>query len=263
LTGLAPGPGEAVIDGHRLETLWIAPSRPSRPTIIMLHEGLGSVALWKDFPQALADATGSGVLVYSRYGYGASDRLAAKHQPDYMHHEGKIVLPALLAQFGIAKPILFGHSDGASIALIYAGTFPEAPLGLILEAPHVFVENISITSIAAAKIAYETTDLGQRLKPYHADPDRTFWGWNDIWLDPRFRAWNIEDHLAAIRCPMLLIQGEDDEYGTRAQLDAIAARSSRAEILLLPKCRHSPHRDQKQATLASVRDWIAKVSPTP
>jgi pimeloyl-ACP methyl ester carboxylesterase len=260
LDRLKPGPGEAVIDGHRLELFWIAPAQADRPAIVMLHEGLGSIVLWKDFPRALADATGCGVLVYSRYGYGASDRLTEKRAPDYMHHEGKIVLPALLAHLGIARPILFGHSDGASIALIYAGSFPDGPLGLVLEAPHVFVEDISIASIAAAKTAYETTDLGARLKPYHADPDRTFWGWNDIWLDPRFRDWNIEDHLAAIRCPMLLIQGEDDEYGTRAQLDAIAARSDRAEILLLPRCRHSPHRDQRQATLARVRDWVAVLS---
>jgi pimeloyl-ACP methyl ester carboxylesterase len=256
----APVSGAAVIDGRRLETAWIAPARATGPTIVMLHEGLGSVALWKEFPQALADATGSGVLVYSRYGYGASERFAEKRQPDYMHHEAKIVLPALLAHFGIAKPLLLGHSDGASIALIYAGTYPEGPRGLMLEAPHVFVEDISIASIEAAKHIYETTDLRQRLAPYHADPDATFRGWNDIWLDPRFRAWNIEDHLAAIRCPILLIQGENDEYGTRAQLDAIARQTPATERLLLPDCRHSPHRDQPQAVLARMRAWIQALS---
>ena len=252
--------GEAVIDGHRLETAWIAPKRTGAPSVVMLHEGLGSVALWKDFPAQLAAATGSGVLVYSRYGYGASERLQEKREPDYMHHEGRVVLPALLAHFGIARPILFGHSDGASIALVYAGTFPEGPCGLVLAAPHVFVEDISIRSIAAAKHLYETTDLRGRLALYHADPDASFWGWNDIWLDPRFRAWNIEPYLAAIRCPILLIQGENDEYGTRAQLDSIAAQVAATEVLLLPNCRHSPHRDQPAATLARVRDWILALS---
>jgi pimeloyl-ACP methyl ester carboxylesterase len=256
----APISGAAVIDGRRLETLWIAPTRAEAPTIVMLHEGLGSVALWKDFPNALAEATGSGVLVYSRYGYGASDKFAEKCQPDYMHHEAKIVLPALLRHFGIEKPVLLGHSDGASIALIYAGTYPEVPRGLLLEAPHVFVEDISIASIEAAKHIYETTELGKRLAPYHADPEATFRGWNDIWLDPRFRAWNIEEYLAAIRCPILLIQGENDEYGTRAQLDAIARQTPATEVLLLPNCRHSPHRDQPQATLARMRDWLLALS---
>jgi pimeloyl-ACP methyl ester carboxylesterase len=248
--------GTAVIDGRRLETAWIAPARANAPTIVMLHEGLGSVALWKDFPSALADATGSGVLVYSRAGYGASEGITGKREPDYMHHEGKVVLPALLAHFGIERPVLLGHSDGASIALIYAGTHPQGPRGLVLEAPHVFVEDISIASIAAAKHIYETTDLKARLAPYHADPDASFRGWNDIWLDPRFRAWNIEAYLPAIRCPILLIQGENDEYGTRAQLDAIVAQTKSAEIVLLPKCRHSPHRDQPEATLARMRQWI-------
>ena len=249
-----------MIDGHRLETEWIAPARADAPTIVMLHEGLGSVALWKDFPRKLAEATGAGVLVYSRYGYGASDIFAEKRQPDYMHHEAKIVLPALLAHFGIAKPVLLGHSDGASIALIYAGTHPDGPAGLILEAPHVFVEDLSIASIEAAKHIFETTDLAQRLAPYHADPEATFRGWNDIWLDPRFRAWNIEEYLAAIGCPILLIQGENDEYGTRAQLDSIARSTPATEILLLPDCHHSPHRDQPEKTLARIRDWTLALS---
>ncbi len=249
-----------MIDGHRLETAWIPPSGTGAPTIVMLHEGLGSVALWKDFPGKLAEATGAGMLVYSRYGYGASDRFTEKREPDYMHHEAKVVLPALLAHFGIAKPVLLGHSDGASIALIYAGTHPDGPAGLMLEAPHVFVEDLSIASIEAARHIFATTDLEQRLAPYHADPGTTFRGWNDIWLDPRFRAWNIEDYLAAIRCPILLIQGENDEYGTRAQLDSIARRTPASEILLLPNCRHSPHRDQPERTLARMRDWLAALS---
>ena len=249
--------GTAVIDGRRLETVWIAPTRADATTIVMLHEGLGSVALWKDFPAKLADATGAGVLAYSRYGYGASDVFAEKCEPDYMHHEARVVLPALLAHFGIERPVLLGHSDGASIALIYAGTRPEGPAGLMLEAPHVFVEDLSIASIEAAKHIFDTTDLKQRLAPYHADPEATFRGWNDIWLDPRFRAWNIEAYLAAISCPILLIQGENDEYGTRAQLDSIARHTTATEILLLPDCRHSPHRDQPETALARMRDWIA------
>ena len=252
--------GFAEIDGHRLETAWIAPARPDRPTIVMLHEGLGSVALWKDFPERLAAATGAGLLIYSRYGHGASTLLEGDRPVDYMHHEAEVVLPAMLEHFKIERPILFGHSDGGSIALIYAGFRPDGVAGLILEAPHVFVEDLTVASIAQVKELYRTADLAGRLRRYHHSVDQTFWGWNNIWLDPLFKLWNIEAYLPAIRCPILAIQGEDDEYGTRTQLDAIAAATPATEIVLLPACGHSPHRDQAAAVLERSTAFIAAIS---
>ena len=181
---------EVIVAGKRLETLWIEPQASARPTLVMLHEGLGSIALWKDFPQKLAARTGCGVLVYSRYGHGNSDKLMEKRPVRFMYHEGQVVLPELLDKLGIVKPVLIGHSDGGSISLIFGGRYPDAVSGLILEAPHVFVEDLSIASIAQAKITYETTDFPQRLGRYHANVDATFWGWNNIWLDPAFRSWS-------------------------------------------------------------------------
>jgi pimeloyl-ACP methyl ester carboxylesterase len=251
--------GEVVVDGKRLETLWINPERADRPTIVMLHEGLGSVALWKHFPQRLAARTGSRVLVYSRYGHGSSDKLMEKRPVEFMHHEGEVVLPELLDKLGIARPILLGHSDGGSIALIFAAKNPERPQALILEAPHVFVEDLSVSSITQAKENYQTTDFPQKLGRYHAHVDATFWGWNDVWLDPEFRSWNIEAYLPAIRCPILCIQGEEDEYGTIAQVKAIQARVPGTEILMLPNCKHSPHRDQPEATLEKMAEFVAGV----
>ncbi len=224
--------------------------------MVMLHEGLGSVALWKDFPQRLASRTGSGVLVYSRYGLGNSDRLLEKRPVEFMHHEGEVVLPELLDKLDITRPIVLGHSDGGSIAIIFAGKYPDRPRALILEAPHVFVEDLSVASITEAKVAYLTTDLPQKLGRYHQHVDGTFWGWNDIWLDPEFRQWNIEEYLPAIRCPVLCIQGEDDEYGTIAQVEAIKAGVPATEILILPNCKHSPHRDQADATLARMAEFV-------
>ncbi len=251
--------GEVVVDGKRLETLWIAPADNGSPTIVMLHEGLGSVALWKDFPQRLAARTGCGVLVYSRYGLGNSDRLLERRPVEFMHHEGEVVLPELLDKLNITRPIVLGHSDGGSIAIIFAGKYPERPRALILEAPHVFVEDLSVASITQAKVAYLTTDLPQKLGRYHRDVDATFWGWNDIWLDPQFRQWNIEEYLPAIRCPILCIQGEEDEYGTIAQVEAIQSVVPSTEILLLPNCKHSPHRDQADATLERMAEFVGSL----
>jgi pimeloyl-ACP methyl ester carboxylesterase len=248
------------IDGKRLETLWIESRSTGLPPIVMLHEGLGSIALWKDFPQRLAERTGCGVLVYSRYGHGNSDRLLEKRPVRFMHHEAQVALPELLKTLGIERPILFGHSDGGSIALIYAGTFPASPLALILEAPHVFVEDLSVESITAAKVNFQTTDFRDKLARYHAHVDETFWGWNDIWLDPEFRSWNIESYLDAIRCPALCIQGEQDEYGTRAQVEAVRSRVPDTELVMLADCKHSPHRDQREKTLAAVDQFVRKVS---
>ena len=238
----------------------IARWRPAgaQPTIVMLHEGLGSLALWKDVPQAVAERTGSTVVAYSRYGHGASEPLAAAQDVDYMHREAQRTLPALLEDLGIERPVLLGHSDGASIAVIFAGTYPDAASGLILEAPHVFVEDCSIESIAKAKAAFATTDLERRLARYHTDPARTFRGWNDIWLDPRFRAWNIEEFLGRVRVPVLVIQGTGDEYGTAAQPAAIAAATG-ARVLLLERCGHSPHRDRPGVTLRTIEAFVAEI----
>jgi pimeloyl-ACP methyl ester carboxylesterase len=252
--------GFAEIDGHRLETAWIAPAKPGRPTIVMLHEGLGSIMLWKDFPERLAARSGCGMLIYSRYGHGASSLLEGDRPVEYMHHEAEVVLPAVLRRFGIERPILFGHSDGGSIALIYAGFRPDDVAGLILEAPHVFVEDLTVASIAQVKELYRTTDLAGKLRRYHHSVDQTFWGWNNIWLDPRFKFWNIERYLPAIRCPILAIQGRDDEYGTRAQLDTIVAATPATEMVMLAACGHSPHRDQGAEVLERSAAFIEAVA---
>ena len=249
---------DRVVDGRALEIVRWAVSNATRPAIVLLHEGLGSVALWKDVPQRIAERTGHEVIVYSRYGHGRSQGLEAPRDVDYMHREGERVLPELLAELGLSRPILLGHSDGASIALIYAGAYPGSATALVLEAPHVFVEDLTVASIAAAKTTFETSDLEAKLARYHDDAGRTFRGWNDIWLDPRFRSWNIEAYLERIDVPILLVQGTDDEYGTSAQLEAIAARTG-ARITLLERCGHSPHRDRASATLDAIATFVAEL----
>jgi pimeloyl-ACP methyl ester carboxylesterase len=244
--------------GHRLEYQRIEGSAEA-PCLVFLHEGLGSVALWRDFPAKLAEATGAPAVVYSRYGYGASDRLTAPRAVDYMHREAQETLPDLREALGLEDVILIGHSDGASIALIHAGSGFWPVRALLLEAPHVFVEEISVESIAAAREAYATTDLRLRLERYHDDVDGAFRGWNDIWLDPAFRDWNIEDYLPGVQSPVLAIQGADDEYGTLAQLDAIERGvAGRFERRVLAQCQHSPHRDQEEAVLAAMAGFIAR-----
>jgi pimeloyl-ACP methyl ester carboxylesterase len=244
------------VNGKRLETLRYPPTGADI-TIVMLHEGLGSIAMWKDFPQRVANATGCGVVVYSRYGHGKSERLAEKRPVDFMHHEAKVVLPDLLRQFKIHRPILLGHSDGASIALIYAGTWPESTRGLVLEAPHVFVEDFGLRRTVAIRNIYESSDLAEKLSRYHEHADEMFRGWNDIWLDPQFREWNIEEYLGAISCPTLVIQGENDEYGTLAHVEAIQRGVSGAQAPVLPRCGHSPHRDQPELTLDAISKFVA------
>ena len=246
---------QVLVDGKRLETLLLSPAA-NASTIVMLHEGLGSMAMWKDFPEQLTQATGFGVLVYSRYGHGKSERLAEKRRVDFMHHEAKVVLPGLLRQFQIHRPILLGHSDGASIALIYAGTWPQQVRALIVEASHVFVEDLSVQSMANMRILFESTDLPQKLARYHDHVEETFRGWNNIWLDPDFRQWNIEEYLAPITCPVLVIQGENDEYGTLAQVQSIQRRIPTTQTCILPRCGHSPHRDQPTATLSAITNFV-------
>ncbi len=247
------------IDGGAIEVARIPAAAHGRPSLVLLHEGLGSVAMWRDFPAQVAAATGAETVVYSRHGYGRSARVTAKRPVDYMHREACTVLPQLLAKLGIKRPVLIGHSDGASIALIYGGSgLPAA--GLILMAPHVFVEDVTVKSIAAAGEAYKTTDLPKRLARYHDDPDGAFRGWNDIWLDPAFRSWNIEALVPDVRVPMLLIQGADDEYGTPAQVERIrAAARAPCELALLPKCDHSPQRDQPAQTLQLITTFVARI----
>jgi pimeloyl-ACP methyl ester carboxylesterase len=240
------------VDGHWLEAARIEARQTDLPTIVMLHEGLGSVAHWKDFPLRLAEETGAGVFLYSRYGHGASDVLEEPRPVTYMHHEAQVVLPEILEKAGIERPLLVGHSDGASIALIYAGTFPDSPFGLVLEAPHVFIEDVTRSSIARARELYQMTDLPGRLGRYHANGDSLFWGWNNIWLDPRFQDWNIEAFLDSVRCPVLVIQGADDEYGTLKQVEAIQRKIPSTTALVLENCKHAPHRDRRDATLSAI-----------
>ena len=233
--------------------------RDGAPPIVFLHEGLGSLAMWKDFPQKIADATGCEAVVFSRAGYGRSDPAKLSRDTRYMHDEGLHVLPAFLTALGLERPILFGHSDGASIALICAGGTATQLSGVVVMAPHVLVEDISVESIAQAKVAWQTTDLPARLGKYHADVEAAFWGWNDIWLHPDFRAWNIEEYLPGIAVPVLAIQGEDDEYGTMAQIDRIAAQTRDVELVKLADCRHSPHKDQPEAVIEAVGDFVARI----
>lgn len=251
---------DVVVQGRKLEVLRIGGANPDGPEIVFLHEGLGSISHWKDFPERVALASGCPVTVYSRYGAGNSDVLTEDRSVRYMHDEGLNSLPDLLSQLRIENPILIGHSDGASIALIYAGAHNHLR-GLVLLAPHVFVEDLSVASIAEAKTKFQTTNLPEKLARHHRDAERTFWGWNNIWLHPDFRRWNIEEYLPRITCPTLIIQGLDDQYGTMAQVQAIARQSrGPVEILTLSDCRHSPQRDQADATLAAIKNFVSGVA---
>lgn len=231
-----------------VEYRWLNAQLADAPIALFLHEGLGSVAMWKGWPQSLCDRLGMRGLVYSRPGYGRSTPRArdAQWPVDFMTHQAREVLPALLDALGLdaaerARLWLIGHSDGGSIALLYAGAFPHALAGAVAIAPHVFVEDVSVESIAEARVAYETTDLRGRLARYHDDVDSAFYGWNDIWLAPAFRAWNIVDELDTIRCPLLAIQARDDHYGTLAQVETVVARVPGARLLTLERGGHSPH----------------------
>jgi len=243
--------GSRTLEVQRLD----APA--GRPTIVFLHEGLGSVEQWRDFPVALAQRCGYGAVMYSRYGNGRSEILREKRVPGYMHHEALAVLPELLRLLDIERPVLFGHSDGASIALIHAGVFPGRVAALVLEAPHVIVESCSLASIAAIGEHYRTGGLREKMARYHLDVDRTFFGWNDIWLDRDFAGWDIRDAVREITAPALVIQGADDEYGTLRQLDLLAANSrAPADRLVLARCGHAPHRDRRAAVEDATQRWL-------
>ncbi|MEA2295994.1 MAG: hypothetical protein QOE86_3633 [Solirubrobacteraceae bacterium] len=246
-----------VLDGRRIELLDL-PGTDAAPALVLLHEGLGSVGLWRGFPAALAQATGARVVAFSRYGHGASDPPPRPRTPRFMHEEALDVLPRLLDAAGIAAPILVGHSDGASIALIHAAAHPVH--AAVAMAPHVFVEPLALDEIRAVKAGYETAGLRERMARHHRDPDAAFHGWNDVWLDPAFGGWSLEDVLPRITCPLLLIQGVDDQYGSMAQLDAIerAVRGPVERVHLA--CRHAPALEAPEATLAAVTRFVTQVA---
>jgi pimeloyl-ACP methyl ester carboxylesterase len=249
-----------------IEYKWICADRADAPIALFLHEGLGSVAMWRDWPEQLCARLGMRGLVYSRPGYGQSTPRPrdVKWPVDFMSHQAHDVLPALLDALAIddeqrRRMWLIGHSDGGSIALLYASAFPRMLRGTVVIAPHVFVEDISVSSIAQAKQAYEQTDLRSKLSRYHADVDSAFYGWNDIWLNPSFKAWSIVHELAAIDCPLVAVQAEDDHYGTMAQIEAIGRAVDGAQLCKLPRGGHSPHRDAAEALNDAVAAFVGHV----
>ncbi|HEX4966497.1 MAG TPA: alpha/beta hydrolase [Thermoanaerobaculia bacterium] len=253
-------PEHVVVGGTRLEIRWIGPPPEEAPTLVFLHEGLGSVSLWRDFPDRLAERTGWGALIYSRAGYGKSASAPLPRPVRFMHDEAE-VLGEVLAKLAIRDCILVGHSDGASIALIYSGSHPAPGLrGLILEAPHVFTEPHGLASIARIGEQYRTTDLRDRLARHHGDNvDVAFRGWNDVWLNPDFRAWDIEEYLPGVQVPILILQGEDDEYGTWKQVEAIQRQAGGpVEAIALANCGHSPHREQPERTLEAMAGFVGR-----
>jgi len=247
--------------GRSLAYEWIGQGQNGKPALVFLHEGLGSIRQWRDFPEELSEATGCRALVYDRYGYGQSEILQEERRTvRFMHDEALVSLPDLLSALGVKNPILIGHSDGASIALIHAGA-GHAVRGVAAMAPHVFIEPLCLGSIDKAKESFENTDLAARLGRYHRDARKTFYGWADVWLDPEFKGWDIrEDYLPGVRCPVLAIQGHDDEYGTMAQLDEIERRvSGPCELLKLERCGHLPFRDQAQIVVSRVSTFVKEL----
>ena len=260
MTTLAPT-GFLTIGASDLEYRMIGPAPADAPTIVMLHEGLGSAGLWGDFPEKLQAVTGAGVFVYSRAGYGASTPAKLPRPLDYMHIEALEVLPKLLDQIGFRRGLLVGHSDGASIAAIYAGSRQDHRVqGIAMIAPHFIVEDMSVTSIAEIRRAYETTDLKAKLARWHKDVDNAFYGWNDAWLDPKFRNWDISEYLAYIRVPVAILQGADDQYGTIRQVE-IAEQECYCpvDVTIIPAAGHSPHREAPGATLNAISEFASRI----
>lgn len=249
------------VDGRRLETMSLGAAPEQAPTLVLLHEGLGCVALWRDFPQKLAAATGFGVVAYSRFGYGASDTVVLPRPVDYMTREAVDVLPKFLAAIGFRCGALVGHSDGATIALIHAGAIRDPRIkGVALMAPHLFAEAEGLASIAEARAAYKQGELKAKLQRYHRDVDVAFRGWGDAWLDPSFRNWNVAGYLRGWRAPALVIQGTDDQYGTLAQVREIERRApTRVETLILPGCKHQPHLERGEDTIAAMTKFARTV----
>jgi pimeloyl-ACP methyl ester carboxylesterase len=253
--------GFLAIGEARLEYQMIGPPPNAAPTIVFLHEGLGSVGLWGDFPDRVAEATGLGVFVYSRAGYGASSASAMPRRVTFMHEEAREVLPRVLDAIGFRRGVLLGHSDGASIAAIYAGSFPDPRLrGIVLLAPHFFAEAFGIEEIARARERYEAGDFRAKLARWHRDPDNAFYSWSGPWLDPQFLRWDITPEVAAIGVPVLIIQGDQDQYGTLEQVEtAKRLCPGSVEAVILPGIRHIPHRDAPVQTLAAVGDFIGRL----
>lgn len=251
---------------HRIEYQWIAPEKTDRPLLIFLHEGLGSIAIWKDFPAEVCRIADCRGLLFSRWGYGASTPRKADEQwaPDYLHQQAQQFLPAFFAAIGLDpgrdRPWFYGHSDGGSIALIHAASFPDRVAGIVVAAPHISVEAKALEGLEAMQALYKTTDLTERLRPYHADPDSAFGGWNGAWLNPAFRDWNIEALLPAITCPVLAIQGYRDEYATMWQIDGIAAAAPHTQLLKLDT-GHTPHRDEPERVARAIADFMATPPP--
>jgi pimeloyl-ACP methyl ester carboxylesterase len=253
--------GTLTIGSSDLEYRMIGPAPAAAPTIVLLHEGLGSANLWGDFPEKLAAATGAGVFAYSRAGYGASSPVPLPLPLDYMHVEALQVLPKVLDAIGFRRGLLLGHSDGASIAAIYAGGAGDHRIrGLAMIAPHFVVEDISVRSIAEAKTAYEQGALKVKLARWHRNVDNAFYGWNGAWLDPKFRDWDISDYLAYIRVPVTLLQGADDQYGTIRQIEIAQAECyCPLDVTIIPNAAHSPHREAPQPTLSAVADFTNRI----
>jgi pimeloyl-ACP methyl ester carboxylesterase len=249
------------IGASDLEYRFIGPAPDAAPTVVMLHEGLGSAALWGDFPEKLQAATGAGVFAYSRAGYGASSPAKLPRPIDYMHREAEDVLPKVLDAIGFRRGLLLGHSDGASIAAIYAGSRQDHRVrGLAMIAPHFIVEDVSVKSIAEIRTAYETTDLKAKLARWHKDVDNAFYGWNRAWLDPKFRDWDISEYLAYIRVPVALIQGEKDQYGTLRQVEIAREECyCPVDVTVIPGAGHSPHREAAGATLDAIVEFASAV----
>lgn len=254
----SPAMAKFEVLGQRLEHRWIGPGPGEAPTIVFLHEGLGCVGMWRDFPDRVASETGCGALIYSRLGYGSSDPVRRPRRVRFMHEEALQVLPAVVKHFGLEKIVLYGHSDGASIAVICAGARLAPITALVLEAPHVFVEPVCTERITRLAGEYETTRLRERLMRHHGDnTDPMFRSWTEVWLTPEFRRWNIEEYLPSIDAPVLAIQGEDDDYGTLRQVEAVMAQvRGPSESLVLPRCGHSPHTDQPEKVLEGSSRFI-------
>jgi pimeloyl-ACP methyl ester carboxylesterase len=248
----------------RIEYQWVGVENQGAPLMVFLHEGLGSLSMWRGFPDVLCMASGFRGLVYSRPGYGYSTPRPAGENlgTDFMHRQADEVLPALLQSLGTdstrAPVWLFGHSDGGSIALLFAAHRPEQTAGLVVLAPHILVEDLSVQSIANVRTAYLETDLRERLARHHADPDSVFWGWNGIWLDLGFRPWRIDHELGTIRCPLMAVQGVDDEYGTLEQIRGIARHVPQCELLEISACGHAPHKDQPDRLIESVTHFLQR-----
>jgi pimeloyl-ACP methyl ester carboxylesterase len=244
-----------------LEYRMIGPAPADAPTIVMLHEGLGAAAMWGDFPDRLQAATGTGVFVYSRAGYGASTKVALPRPLDYMSIEALDVLPRLLGQIGFRRGLLLGHSDGASIAAIYAGSAGDHRVrGVVMIAPHFIVEEMGVAAIAQTRKAYETAGLKPKLARWHGDVDNAFYGWSDAWLDPKFRHWDICEYLAYIRVPVAILQGADDQYGTIRQVEIAQEECyCPVDVTMVPGAGHSPHREAPETTLNSITEFAKRI----